>query len=70
MRLEEEEKVSLSEEESKPCYLFYRPKNSTLSPHLHAGLVGSWQKLKEDVEGALFAALNTSTGLSLPNSCN
>ena len=36
----EDEKVSSSEEESKPCYLFYRPKNSTLSPHLHAGLVG------------------------------
>ena len=39
-------------------------------PTFTYGFGRSWQKLKEDVEGALFAALNTSTGLSLPNSCN
>ena len=34
-------------------------------PTFTCGFGRSWQKLKEDVEGALFAALNTSTGLSL-----
>ena len=38
--------------QTETCYLFYGPKNSTLSPHLHGTLVRGWgQKLKEDIAG-------------------
>ena len=37
--------------QTETCYLFYGPKNSTLSPHLHGALVRRGQKLKEDIVG-------------------
>ena len=53
--------------QTETCYLFYGPKNSTLSPHLHRALVGGGgrQKLKEDIVRGAALCVSSITRMSL-----
>ena len=60
--------VLICRHQTETCYLFYGPKNSTLSPHLHRALVEvgrRGQKLKEDTVGPPLLCVSSITGMSL-----